>query len=156
MVDQACQCLQDPLVIRVGTTDALHRGFAFVKACHSKGARVVVGDLKMTSEADEYVSKASESEIVFQKCDVSNWDELHNLISVSIEKFGEVRLLITQLSRLPCWTVETDLVVGVSHEGLTTKCGISILTSMPWLLALTYMPRLVSCHRSKTVGRAAC
>ncbi|KAK3710701.1 hypothetical protein LTR37_010120 [Vermiconidia calcicola] len=51
-------------------------GFAFVKACHSK--------------AEQYVSKASESEIVFQKCDVTSWDDLHGVISVSVAKFGAV------------------------------------------------------------------
>ena len=65
-------------------------GFAFAKACHAKGARVLIGDLKLTSEAEEYVSKASKSEFGFQKCDVSSWDDLHNLISASVELFGQV------------------------------------------------------------------
>jgi NAD(P)-dependent dehydrogenase (short-subunit alcohol dehydrogenase family) len=65
-------------------------GFAFAKACHEKGAKVLIGDLKMTNEAERYVSKADQSTIVFEKCDVMSWDDLHNLISTSIEKFGAV------------------------------------------------------------------
>lgn len=65
-------------------------GFAFAKACHLKGARVLIGDLKLTSDAEEYISKSSNSEVRFQKCDVSSWDDLHDLISASVEKFGQV------------------------------------------------------------------
>lgn len=65
-------------------------GFAFVKACHSKGARAVIGDLKLTSEAEEYVA-ASKGDVVFQKCDVSLWNDLHDLISASVKEFGQVQ-----------------------------------------------------------------
>jgi NAD(P)-dependent dehydrogenase (short-subunit alcohol dehydrogenase family) len=65
-------------------------GFAFAKACHEKGARVLIGDLKLTDEADQYVSKVKDSSIVFQKCDVSSWDDLHDLISTSVKKFSAV------------------------------------------------------------------
>jgi NAD(P)-dependent dehydrogenase (short-subunit alcohol dehydrogenase family) len=65
-------------------------GFALAKLCHTKGARVLIGDLKLTKEAEDYISKASSSEIVFEKCDVTSWDDLHNLISVSVKKFGAV------------------------------------------------------------------
>lgn len=51
----------------------------------------MIGDLKLTSEAEEYVG-ASNGDIVFQKCDVSLWDDLHNLITASVEKFGQVGL----------------------------------------------------------------
>jgi NAD(P)-dependent dehydrogenase (short-subunit alcohol dehydrogenase family) len=65
-------------------------GFAFAKACHGKGARVLIGDLKLTDEADQYVSKDKDSTLLFQKCDVSSWDDLHDLISTSVKKFSAV------------------------------------------------------------------
>lgn len=65
-------------------------GFSFARLCHEKGARVLIGDLKLTSEAEQYVSKAKNSEVAFQKCDVSSWDDLHNLISTSVEKLSAV------------------------------------------------------------------
>jgi NAD(P)-dependent dehydrogenase (short-subunit alcohol dehydrogenase family) len=64
-------------------------GFAFAKLCHSKGARVLLGDLKLTKEAEEYAAK-DKSNIAFEKCDVTSWDDLHNLISASVKKFGSV------------------------------------------------------------------
>ncbi len=64
-------------------------GFAFAKLCHSKGARVILGDLKLTKEAEEFAATA-DSNIVFEKCDVSSWGDLHNLISASVKKFGDV------------------------------------------------------------------
>ena len=64
-------------------------GFAFAKLCHSKGAKVLLGDLKLTKEAEDYASKAS-SDVAFEKCDVTSWDDLHNLISASVKKFGAV------------------------------------------------------------------
>ena len=51
---------------------------------------MLIGDLKLTTEANEYVSNASGSEVIFEKCDVSSWNDLHNLISVSVEKFSAV------------------------------------------------------------------
>ena len=51
---------------------------------------MLIGDLKLTKEAEDYVSKASGPDIVFEKCDVSSWDDLHNLISVSMKKFSAV------------------------------------------------------------------
>ncbi len=64
-------------------------GFAFAKLCHTKGARVILGDLKLTQEAEEYDAK-DKSNIIFEKCDVTSWDDLHNLISASVKKFGDV------------------------------------------------------------------
>ena len=64
-------------------------GFAFAKLCHSKGAKVLLGDLKLTKEAEDYVSKAG-GDVMFEKCDVTSWDDLHNLISASVKKFGAV------------------------------------------------------------------
>lgn len=65
-------------------------GFAFAKACHDAGARIIIGDLTLTEEAQNYVTGNSSKEIVFEKCDVTSWKDLHNLISASIEHFGAV------------------------------------------------------------------
>lgn len=56
----------------------------------------MIGDLKLTQEAEEYISKSTKGEIEFQKCDVSSWEDLHGLITASVEKFGQVRLLFTR------------------------------------------------------------
>ena len=65
-------------------------GLALVKLCHSQGARVLIGDLKLTKEAEEYMSQSSGNDVAFETCDVSSWKSLHELISASVTKFGEV------------------------------------------------------------------
>lgn len=63
-------------------------GFAFARLCHQRGAKVLIGDLKLVEAAEQYL--ASASDILFQHCDVTNWQSLHDLISWSVEKFGDV------------------------------------------------------------------
>ena len=61
---------------------------AFAQLVASKGAKVVIGDLRLSPEADELVK--SSDDVVFQKCDVTNWKDLQNLVTVSHQKFGDV------------------------------------------------------------------
>ncbi|KAK3115931.1 hypothetical protein LTR53_004262 [Teratosphaeriaceae sp. CCFEE 6253] len=65
-------------------------GLALVKLCHSKGARVLIGDLKLTAEAAAYIEQNSDGHIAFEICDVSSWNSLHDLISASVATFGDV------------------------------------------------------------------
>lgn len=65
-------------------------GYALARLCHEKGARVLIGDLKLVPEAEKYVSQAAKGEVIFQHCDVTSWQSLHALISAAVEKFGEV------------------------------------------------------------------
>ena len=65
-------------------------GLSFVKLCSSKGARVLIGDLKLTSEADEFIKKTGDGSVVFTQCDVADWKALRAMITTSVEKFGEV------------------------------------------------------------------
>ena len=64
-------------------------GLALTKLCHMNGARVLIGDLKLTSEAEEYASR-SKSDVAFQHCDVTSWRSLRELITASVKNFGEV------------------------------------------------------------------
>lgn len=61
-----------------------------MKLCHSKGAKVLIGDLKLTTEADEFIKKTGDGSVAFTQCDVSDWKALRKLITTSVEKFGEV------------------------------------------------------------------
>ncbi|KAK3723225.1 hypothetical protein LTR37_001948 [Vermiconidia calcicola] len=103
-------------------------GFAFAKACHSKGARIVIGDLKLTDEAEQYVSKASD-EIVFQKCDVTSWDDLHDLISFSVEKFQAAGIYEPSFSNF--WDDESGsyktMRINVDHPVKFTRLAMRAL-----------------------------
>lgn len=59
----------------------------FCKRAAAEGAKVVVADIAQTPEAKELV-EGSEN-LVYQKCDVSKWSDLHQLVTVAKEKFGK-------------------------------------------------------------------
>lgn len=51
-------------------------GLEFVKLLHSKGCSVVIGDLGLSPEAEELVSKSSGPKVQFKKTDVTNRSQL--------------------------------------------------------------------------------
>lgn len=64
-------------------------GLAVAQLCQSLGARVLIGDLKLTSEAEKLI-QSSKDTVAFTHCDVTSWSDLRNLISHSVQKFGDV------------------------------------------------------------------
>jgi len=50
---------------------------------------VLIGDLKLTTEADAFIKK-TKGAVAFTQCDVSDWKALRRLITTSVEVFGEV------------------------------------------------------------------
>lgn len=69
-------------------------GLAFVKLFHSQGGRVLVGDLKLTSEAENFLHETEASDrpgsVVFTSCDVTDWKALESLVTTSVNEFGAV------------------------------------------------------------------
>ncbi|KAK5313146.1 hypothetical protein LTR70_007764 [Exophiala xenobiotica] len=65
-------------------------GLAFTQLCCEAGTRVVIADLKLTDDGQKFVDSAKEGQVLFQKCDVSSWTDLHNAITASVKTFGEV------------------------------------------------------------------
>jgi len=61
---------------------------AFARLAVQKNARVIIADIQLTAEADEFLKY--EKNVVFQKCDVTKWTDLQNLIKVSEKEFGDV------------------------------------------------------------------
>ena len=51
------------------------------------GAKVVVGDLKMSEAGKKLLD--GYSNVVFQETDAMKWDQLQRLVTVAKEKFGE-------------------------------------------------------------------
>jgi hypothetical protein len=51
---------------------------------------MVVGDLKLTPEAQNFVSSLGPDRIIFQPCEVTKWNQLQQLVSTSEEKYGDV------------------------------------------------------------------
>jgi NAD(P)-dependent dehydrogenase (short-subunit alcohol dehydrogenase family) len=65
-------------------------GLAFVKLAHEQGAKVIIADLKLHSDAAKIGITTKTPGIVFQTCDVTKWDQLSTLFTVSEERFGDV------------------------------------------------------------------
>lgn len=66
-------------------------GLAYAQHFHAKGGRVLLGDLQLTGEGQAFVDSAQPAgSVVFQRCDVTHWAELHGLISASVAAWGEV------------------------------------------------------------------
>lgn len=63
---------------------------SYVQIAHSLGARIIIGDLKLTPEAEAFVAKAGSDRLIFQPCDVTKWDQLQKLVPTSEEKYGDV------------------------------------------------------------------
>lgn len=63
---------------------------SFVKLAVQREARgVIIGDLKLTPEAEKFV-QANSTKVVFAKCDVTRRKDLENLIKVAADRFGGV------------------------------------------------------------------
>lgn len=68
-------------------------GLSFAKVFHARGGRVLIGDLKLTPEAEAFLHTTevdAPGSVVFRTCDVTDWKSLHALVSASVEEFGDV------------------------------------------------------------------
>jgi NAD(P)-dependent dehydrogenase (short-subunit alcohol dehydrogenase family) len=65
-------------------------GLSFVQQAVENGARVIIADLKLTTEAEKFMKAAGEKTVVFAECDVSRRADLENLPKASEQAFGEV------------------------------------------------------------------
>lgn len=68
-------------------------GLAFTKHFVAKGGRVLIGDLKLTGEGEAFLRETEVDKpgtVVFRTCDVTDWNSPRDLISASVQEFGEV------------------------------------------------------------------
>ncbi|RDW81581.1 uncharacterized protein DSM5745_05138 [Aspergillus mulundensis] len=66
-------------------------GLAFSKLLQTKGARVLIADLRLSSEAESWISTYNTGgQVVFQHCDVTNWAHLESLPDKAKELWGFV------------------------------------------------------------------
>lgn len=111
-------------------------GFALAKLCHEKGARILIGDLKLTPEAEEYLK--NQEKITWTSCDVTDWSSLHKLISTSVSKYGDVPDVYCPVAGVyePSWSnfwddSETDsyksIRINVDHPIKLTRLAMRAL-----------------------------
>lgn len=115
-------------------------GFAFARLCHENGARVLIGDLKLTPEAQHYLSSHPKSEISFETCDVTSWKSLYNLVTVSLQTFGDVPDVYAPVAGVldPSWSNFWDdteeewyktVQINVNHPIKLTRLAMRALAS---------------------------
>lgn len=130
-------------------------GFAFSRLCHEKGAKVIIGDLKLTPEAQDYLSSQPKSEIFHETCDVTSWKSLHNLITASLKHFGDVPDVYAPVAGVfdPSWSNFWDdteeesyktMAINVSHPVKLTRLAMRALASAE--------KKGVVCHVASTAG----
>lgn len=63
---------------------------SFVKLVVEKGAKgVVIADLRLVEDAQKFVDQNGDK-VVFSKCDVTKRQDLENLVTFSVDRFGDV------------------------------------------------------------------
>jgi len=130
-------------------------GFAFASLCHQQGARVIIGDLKLTPEAEKYVAGQDRSEVVFEPCDVTSWASLRNLITASIKAFGEVPDVYAPVAGVldPSWSNFWDDTEKDTYKTVEINLTHPIkLTRLAFEALLSANKKGVVCLVSSTAG----
>jgi len=95
-VDQVCLCrLQLKIasgnyIIHLSYLTLEGIGLTFVKNILDRGAKVIIADLRLHSDASKVGITSATPNVYFQTCDVAKWDQLENLIKISENEFGDV------------------------------------------------------------------
>ena len=79
--------LKDKIVLITGGGSGI--SLTLAKLAQKQGARILIADLKLTEEAEAFVSSSPE-DIKFQKTNVAKWSELSNLFTASVQHFKDV------------------------------------------------------------------
>ena len=79
--------LKNKIAVITGGGSGINLSFA--RLAIDNGARVLIADLKLTKEAEEFVNKAGPRLVVFAKCDVTKRTDLENLAKASQKAFND-------------------------------------------------------------------
>lgn len=84
--------IKDKILLVTGGGSGI--GLCLAKQFHAKGGRVLIGDLKLTADAEAFLHATEASDrpgsVVFQHCDVTKWADLRALVSASVRELGDV------------------------------------------------------------------
>ena len=89
--------LKDKTIIITGGAGLL--GSTFSKVCAEYGANVVIADIDegKANKLIEQIKKETGNDnkmIIFQKCDITNVNDIQNLIDTALNKFGKIDSLV--------------------------------------------------------------
>lgn len=122
--------LKNKVALITGGTSGI--GFAIAKLFSEQGAKIVIASDK--SENGNDIAKSISSDCLFIQTDVREESQVKKLISVTIEKFGKLDILVNSagvyplsqgdIAQMP--TADFDWVMDINFKGifLTTKFAI--------------------------------
>ena len=87
--------LKNKIIVVTGGTGLL--GSVFSKACIGYGAKVVIIDIneEKTNVLIEQIKKETDNcNILFQRCDITNTNDIHNMIDTTLNKYGKIDALV--------------------------------------------------------------
>jgi NAD(P)-dependent dehydrogenase (short-subunit alcohol dehydrogenase family) len=79
-----------PLLGKIAVVTGAGSGInlAFTRLAVNSGARVIMADIHLTSEAEQFLKSTKNA--IFQRCDVTKWGDLEHLVTVSKNEFEDV------------------------------------------------------------------
>ena len=65
---------------------------AGAKLCHKRNCQVILRDVRLTPEAEEWITTTKESmaKVLYRQTDVAKWDQLRDLLNAAVKSFGNV------------------------------------------------------------------
>ncbi|EHA23702.1 hypothetical protein ASPNIDRAFT_125824, partial [Aspergillus niger ATCC 1015] len=111
-------------------------GLQLCRQAAAKGARIIIADLRLIPEAQQFVD--SSDAVIFQRCDVRNWNDLQALIQLSQDKWNDVPDVYVASAAIfePSWssfwedTESTDYAcidINANHPIKLTRLAIRAL-----------------------------
>ena len=79
--------LKNKIILVTGAGTGIN--LAFAKLTHQQGAKILIADLKLTQDAEDFIA-ANKHAVKFQQCDVTIWSQLEHLFPTCVEAFGDV------------------------------------------------------------------
>ncbi|KIW94209.1 uncharacterized protein Z519_05525 [Cladophialophora bantiana CBS 173.52] len=100
---------------------------AFVKLLISKGANVIVGDIQESSAFKEFENEPRSTKLLFQKTDVSKWNELEALFKRAQAELGSLDIVCNGAGVFePAWSNFWNDTETESYKSLDINLGALI------------------------------
>lgn len=136
---------------------------------------MIIADVKLTKDAEDFIASAGDSNTVFKHCDVTNWTDLHDVISTSVSHFGQVPDVYAPVAGIyepsfsNFWDDEADgyktVRINVEHPIKFTrlamralagahKRGVVVLVASTAGVRATYLASLYTASKHAVVGFA--
>lgn len=119
--------VKDKIVILTGAASGIGRSTAILFA--KEGARLVLSDIDTKGgEETLQIVKEHDKDAIFMKCDVTNGDEVKEMVEKTLKKYGRIDVLINNAGVVRVGQIEDmleedyDLLINVNLKGTYFCC----------------------------------